>query len=136
MIENNLIELVPSINNWGAPVGVQFYQIKDTGSQYIIRRAVIRNNVIRFADGASDPLQFALGIRLWNCESAIVEDNVVDLGAPNPIRHYNSKSVKYFNNRTSSGALLQGAEEDIALQVIRILPELTNDIEDELLLSV
>ena len=136
VIENNLIELIPSINNWGAPVGVQFYQPSPTGSQYVFRKAIIRNNVIRFADGASDQLQFALGIRLWNCESAIVEDNIVDLDAPNPIRHYNCKSIRYFNNRISSGALLQGAEEDIALHVIRILPELTNDVEDALLLSM
>jgi len=135
VIENNLIELVPSINNWGAPVGVQFYQPSDRGSQYVFRRAVIRNNVIRFADGASDPLQFVLGIRLWNCEDAIVEDNVVDVDAPNPLRHYNSKSVRYFNNRTSSGLLLRGAEENNNLQVIGIASELTTDIEDALLLT-
>ena len=64
-----------------------------------------------------------------------MEDNVVDVDAPNPLRHYNSKSVRYFNNRTSSGLLLRGAEENNNLQVIGIASELTTDIEDALLLT-
>jgi len=38
--------------------------------------------------------------------------------------------------RTSAGALVQGVEENFQRQVIRVVPELTTDIEDALLLSV
>jgi hypothetical protein len=65
-----------------------------------------------------------------------VEDNIIDLDIPNPIRQFKSKNVRYFNNRTSAGALIQGAEEDVYRQVFATLSELTVEVEDATLLAI
>lgn len=49
----------------------------------------------------------------------MIEDNVIDLPISNPLRHSNTNfvvatSISYFNNRTSSGSLIQGVYEKSA----------------------
>ena len=74
----------------------------------VFRRLVIRNNVIRYVDNLTESIPLNLGIQLSFCEDALVQDNVVDLAIADPIRHWDSTTVKYFNNRSSGGQLIQG----------------------------
>ena len=69
------------------------------------------------------------GIQLGYCENALVEHNVIDLPLANPIQFANCTTVRFFNNRSSAGQLIQGvsgtAKQD----------ELTTLIEDAAILS-
>ena len=112
VIENNIIELIPSYMDWGSPVGIDLIAgpptpYVDIGAR-VFRRLVIRNNVIRCVDNLTESTVRNLAIQLSFCEDALVEDNVVDLAIPDPIRHSNSTTVKYFNNRNADGQLIQG----------------------------
>ena len=80
---------------------------------------------------ASDPSQRSIGIQLYRCENALVEDNVIDLNTSIPVRHYASGTVKYFNNETPARKLLQGYD-GTANQYVN---ELATDGDLTLLLS-
>ena len=103
----------------------------------IFRRVIVRNNVIRFVDGLTEDFVASLGIELYYCEDAIVENNVVDLQKAYPIRHHYCTAVRYFNNRNSAGQLIQGTvEEPPGSGVTPVkLDELTTRIEDAAILG-
>ena len=110
VIENNVIELIPSINYWGPPRGIALLASPavDMKAFRVFRRLVIRNNVIRYVDNLTESIPLNLGIQLSFCEDALVQDNVVDLAIADPIRHWDSTTVKYFNNTNPAGQLIQG----------------------------
>ena len=132
VIENNVIELISTIHptGWGPPSGILFLA-GPLGTQYVFRQVVIRGNIIRHVDNASDPSQFPVGISPDNCENAIVENNDINLDTSIPIRQYNSATLKYFNNQTPAGKLIQGNLGD-NLQNVN---ELTTDVDLASLLS-
>ena len=117
IIENNIIELIVSIidssfGNWGweAPVGINLYDnVGSHGALYVFQQSVIRENSIRHVDDASDSSAVPLAVYLDSCLNAIVESNTIKLDAARPLRHYVAGTVKYFNNQTPSGKLIQGA---------------------------
>ena len=105
---------------------------------YSTRDSIVRNNHFRAVDNLSDPTLLPIGIRLFNCQNAIVEDNVIDLDTSTPLRQFNSKPVKSFNNQTSSGTVLQFAEENSGGVYLRVAADLslTTELEDVTLLSL
>jgi hypothetical protein len=64
--------------------------------------------VIRNMDGLPESPARNGGIAFTYCENALVENNVVDLPLANPIWFGNSTKVRFFNNRNSTGQLIQG----------------------------
>ncbi len=133
IIENNIIELIPHFNNWGPPKGIGFsgaFEFGTFSSFRIWRRAVIRNNVIRYVDSLTEGTAYNQGINFNACEDVLVENNVIDLLSSSPIGYGGCTSVRCFNNRDPSGKLIQGvvgtAKQD----------ELTTFIEDAAILSI
>jgi len=143
VIENNVIELLTSDYAFFRPVAIQatkYVGDNDTGSQRVFKRVVIRGNVIRHVDNVSDPSQVPLGIRLFSSFDAVVEDNVIDLASPIPMQHYQCDRIRYFNNRTSAGKLIQGVQIAAAGQigpvtVVATAGELSTDIEEAWVLA-
>jgi hypothetical protein len=133
VIENNVIELVPTPTNWGSPLAIAL-GYGSFASPPLFRQMVIRGNIIRHVDGASDPpgMLQGIGIQVSGCGELIVEDNVVDLDTTTPIEYYHCDTVRFFNNRTSAGALLQGYE----VLLFQKADELTTQIEDACVLSL
>ena len=83
----------------------------------------------------------ALAVDLNFCGQALVENNLVDLPTPNPLRNQNnvmSTSVSYFNNRDSSGKLIQGASmaEISNTTITTIKTELTTTVEEAFMLGL
>ena len=132
LIENNVIELVPTPTNWGFPAAI-LLGYGSFVSPPLFRQVVIRGNVIRHVDGASDPPGMVLATGIWvlGCGELIVEDNVVDLDRAIPIEYSMCGNVRFFNNRTSAGVLLQGNNTDVSMKT----SELPTDIEDALFLA-
>jgi len=83
-------------------------------------------------DGVLLPNYVATGVLIAGAKKVIVEDNVVDVAWANPVDARRCGSVEFFNNRTPSGALIQGYNQPAAVK----FNELTTDVEDAFLLSI
>ena len=129
VIENNTFEIIRSANDGAQASGISLFAPFptlpfpfDTPSfpPYIYRRVVIKSNAIRYADYIPDAQDGRsstdLAMQLLYCEDARVENNIVDLrlsdgsNVSDHIRHGNCGTVRYFNNVTPNGLLVQGAE--------------------------
>ena len=76
----------------------------------------MRSNTIRLVDGRTESMAKTLALVLFWTQNALIEDNVIDLPASNPLRYSNtdklaSVSISYSNNRSSTGSLIQGVFE-------------------------
>jgi hypothetical protein len=135
VVENNVIDLIPSYMDWGPPRAILcvVYRFGISGfadiDPWVYRQLVIRNNVIRNMDGLPESPARNGGIAFTYCENALVENNVVDLPLANPIWFGNSTKVRFFNNRDSTGQLIQGTVGGVKQD------ELTTLIEDASVLA-
>ena len=78
-------------------------------AQYIFQQLIIRGNVIRHVDNASDASGIPLAVCLDSCLNAIVQGNDINLDATVSVRYYTAGTMKYFNNQSPGGKLIQGA---------------------------
>ena len=114
LIENNLIELLPNKMGWGLRYGIlmRIYEFGDSEFEpldpRVFRQLVIRNNMIRNADGLPDSDGLNTGISLGYCENPLVEHNIIDLEIGDPIVASACTNLRFFNNRNSAGQLVQG----------------------------
>lgn len=113
--ENNIIELVPPINNfWRSQAITLAHWVgdRDLGAQKLYPRVVIRNNLIRHADGLSDSPLYSpsLAIYLRTCGYALIEENVINLGVSVPIDQASNTAVSYFDNADPGGKLIEGMD--------------------------
>ena len=134
IVENNVIELILNViaSGFEGPVGIKLYdRFGSHGTQFIFQQAIIRGNVIRHVDNASDASAIPLAIYLDSCLGAIVEDNDINLNTSSPVRHYTMGSAKYFNNQSPGGKLIQG----YYYPETRYWNELTTDADLSLILS-
>lgn len=128
IIENNVIDLVLNIipSGYGYSTGI-LLGYGNFFPTYVFGQVSIRRNVIRNVDNASDASGWSVGIQLQSCENALLEDNIINLNTlvygQSPVVQFNSGSVKYFNNQTPAGNLMQGYNADIGQN----LNELTTD---------
>ena len=126
VIENNLIELMPSRNDVVTAVGINFYGPLpefiivrpdlqfDPRIHFVFRNVLVRNNVIRYVAGPSgSPLPASrrdVAVALLSVENGRIEQNVIDVPSANvPFRHQYGKTVRYFNNTGPSGQFIPGA---------------------------
>ncbi len=136
VIEDNIVELILTITQGvDLPAAIRLDRVASTPaapvSPYVFSAVVIRGNVIRHFDNASDPLALPMAIQLNSCENAIVEGNIVKLDRSDPVRFTACGSVKFFNNQAPSGALIQGYDTLNAQYV----NELTTDADLSLILA-
>jgi len=72
-------------------------------------QVVVRGNVVRNLENAVDTTPNSYRIALDGCENAIVEGNIMNIDSFPPMRHQSTcGQVKYFNNQTPGGLLVQG----------------------------
>jgi hypothetical protein len=124
-IEQNIVELVPKITDYGPPFGI-FLGIPIVSTPPLFRQILIRDNVIRHVDNIPDPLGTykGMGIFAAGCGELIVEDNVIDLDHVYPIQFRMCGKVRFFANQTSRGLLVQGYEQTTQ----KYQNELTTDV--------
>lgn len=109
IVEGNTIELVEDES--AAPaIAIDLFDSDPQTPQYFYGQVIVRNNKIRFLneDGDINPNATGLGIRICGAEAAIVENNIVELADSEPLKNYRCGEVKYFNNTTPAGILIQG----------------------------
>ncbi|MBL9169356.1 MAG: hypothetical protein JNN07_16570 [Verrucomicrobiales bacterium] len=154
LIENNAIELIPTgvsssqrsiaIRCLATPTGPFNPPAPDP---YVPDRfrafgnVQIQNNLVRYVtspDGSSLPGDVSQdkAVDLAYVINGNVENNVIDVANQLPMSHWRSNSVVYFNNRKSSGQLIQGALQDPAGSPFYPVQELSTLIEDAMALAL
>jgi hypothetical protein len=108
--ERNVIDLVLNLlrSGWGPPRGLYFIG-SGNAAPYVLRSAIARRNIIRTLDGLLDTSQLPIGLQLDSCENAIIEGNFVNLNTLTALfQNTACGPLKYFNDRSATGILLQG----------------------------
>ncbi len=136
VIENNSIELVITITSGiDVPTGIRLDRAASNPLAatipYTIGQAILRGNVIRHVNNASDSSAKPLAIQLNSCEAAIVEDNVINLDINKPIQFTACGSVKFFSNESPAGNLIQGYD----VVKVQFVNELTTDADLSVILA-
>ncbi len=70
---------------------------------YVHEQLIVRNNKIRYVDGAAPNDAGSTHIELKGIRNAIVQDNVLDTMAAEPIQTARCGTETYFDNRTATG---------------------------------
>jgi hypothetical protein len=84
-------------------------------------------------DGAFDASYVGYGIQVNGAKNLLVRNNVVECAPASPIRNNRCGSVKYFNDKTPAGLLIQGINE---ANSNKKYDELETDAEDALVLAL
>ncbi len=138
LIEGNVIALAPATS--GDLIAIHLAAL-DPGSlqdedfpAHQHGQAVIRNNKIRYVDGAyqTSPAYVGYGIQANGARNLIVQDNILECVPANPLRNEDCGTAKYFNNRTPGGVLLRGLNENTNTQY----DELETEAEDAFVLAL
>lgn len=134
IIEGNVIELAPGVSGASA---VSITDNNDAGSiveppDYLNGDVIIRNNKIRYVDGAVPNDGGATLIEAQGAKNLIVKDNVLDTIASAPLANFRCGSATYFNNRTPAGLLVRGVESATG----RKYSELETDAEDAFVMAM
>ena len=133
VFENNQIELTPS----GGASAVVLDDANDTSPypeppDHVFGDILVRGNQVRYVDGAPPDDGGATLFDISGVKHLIVQNNVVDTVAALPLQHRRCGHATYFNNRTPSGVLLRGWDEDLD----RKLDELETEVEDAFVLAL
>jgi hypothetical protein len=138
VVEGNTVELATQTT--GELIGIHVHDNGLTGQDsvypaYPYGDAVIRDNKIRYLDGAfqASPAYIGYGIQVNGAKNLLVSNNVVEAVPANPIRNNRCGSVKYFNDKTPAGTLIQGINEGNSNKKY---DELETDAEDALVLAL
>lgn len=130
LIENNIVELTSTITpSFDPPTAVRLERTPSNPvaptSPYVFGQIAVLNNVIHQVENAFDTSTVPLAIKLNNCEQAIVEDNVIKLDRATPIEFVACGAIKFFNNQSPSGKLVQGYDVTNS----RLMNELETDVD-------
>jgi len=131
IVEGNIIELRPGVSNQRAIMAAD-----NAGStptyDYVYGEVIVRNNKIRYMDGASPTDSGATIIEVQGAKSLHVKDNVLDTIATAPLANRRCGAATYFNNRTPGGSLIEGFNPD----TVQRYAELESDTDFAQVLSL
>jgi hypothetical protein len=137
LVEENTIELAPG-NLSPMPLAIEVADTEADESStkqtpdYRHGDIVIRENRIRYLDGALDAGWSGQAMKVAGAKNVIVAHNVIECAPANPLRSFRCGAVTYFNNKTPAGALIRGL--DGVSQIKH--SELETEAEDALLMTL
>ena len=114
VVEGNTIELATLTSAPpNAPIGIHLDDnaLSSQAPDYAHGDVIIRDNKIRYLDGQFDSSYSGYGIQINGAKNLLVRNNVVECYPSNPLRNNRCGSVKYFNDKTPAGVLIQGINE-------------------------
>ncbi len=135
VVEENTVELATQTT--GELIGIHLHDNGLTGQDptypaYPFGDVTIRDNRIRYVDGAFGSNYAGYGIQVNGAKNLLVRNNVIDCAPLNPVRNIRCGSVEYFNDTTPAGVLIRGYNEDTS----RKYDELETDAEDAFILGL
>jgi len=140
LVESNTVELVTKTTSEVSVGDVIGFHVNDgattnldpTYPAYVFNEVNVRDNKIRYVDGAFASNYAGYGIQINGAKNLLVRNNVVESAQTNPIRNTRCGSVKYFNDQAPSGVLIKGYNEDNGKKY----DELETEAEDALVLAL
>jgi hypothetical protein len=131
IIEGNVIELRQGVSSQRAVLA------SDNAStapvyDYVYGDVIVRNNKIRYVDGAAPNDSGATLIELKGAKNVMVQYNVLDTIATTPLVNQRCGNATYFNNKTPGGVLVQGWNSDTS----RKYDELESEAEDAFVMAM
>ena len=132
VVEGNTIELATGSTGL---IGIHLddASLSPQAPDYAHGDVIIRDNKIRYLDGQFDTSYTGYGIQANGAKNLLARNNVVESVPANPIRNNRCGSVKYFNDKTPAGVLIQGIDEGNSNKKY---DELETDAEDALVLAL
>jgi hypothetical protein len=130
LVENNSIQLAGGDEG---ELGIHLHDgsLSNQQPDHAHGEVIVRNNKIGYVDEVFDSSYEGAGIEINGAKNLTVENNTVEVTA-NPIQKERCGAVRYFDNRTPSGALLPGTDPDTG----RSIEELDAAAEDALVTSL
>ncbi len=136
LVEGNIVELATG------STGIMGIHIHDNGSgtaaptpDGVHGEVMIRNNHIRYLDGAFDASYAGRGIEVNGAKNLLIHNNVlnvVEASNDERLRDARCIAVKYFNNRVPDGVLVRGVNKDSSKKY----DELETDAEDAFVMAM
>lgn len=133
LMEGNAIELATGAT------GELAIHLKDVGTSsaaqppdYPHGDIIIRQNRIRYLDGQFDSGYNGSGIEIDGAKNVIVSDNLAICAPISPIKEFRCGTATFFNNKSPSGALIQGFDGDTNIKY----GELETAADDALLMTL
>lgn len=110
VVEGNTIELATGSSGL---IGIHLNDnaLASQAPDYAHGDVIIRDNKIRYVDGAFDASYTGYGIQINGAKNLLVRNNVVEAVQTPLLRNNRCGSVKYFNDKTPAGVLIQGVDE-------------------------
>jgi hypothetical protein len=132
VVEGNTIELATGSTGL---IGIHLNDnsLASQAPDYAHGDVIIRDNKIRYVDGAFDTSYTGYGIQINGAKNLLVRNNVVEAVQTPLLRNNRCGSVKYFNDKTPAGVLIQGVDEGNSNKKY---DELETDAEDALVLAL
>ena len=75
---------------------------------YVHGDIIVRQNRVRYLDGAFQGTYLGYGVHVKNAKNALVFENVVESAPADPVRAQRCGGLKFFNNRSPATALIEG----------------------------
>jgi len=144
VIENNVIELgrhpFDSSSLAAAyAVGLRLYGTRfgpESSHQYSIVHLLARGNVIRNVEEIGDRGQNSKTIEMSGCESALLEQNIIDLPSARPLEHNScGEHLQTFNNLTPGGTLVESFLQGSSAKAPEVTVRVRADLEDAMVAS-
>jgi hypothetical protein len=132
VVEGNTIELATG-STGQIGVVVDDSSVSPQTPDYAHGDVIVRDNKIRYLDGFFDSSCTGYALQLNGAKNLLVQNNVVECYPTNPLRNNRCGSVKYFNDKTPAGVLIQGINEAASNKKY---DELETDAEDALVLAL
>jgi hypothetical protein len=132
VVEGNTIELATGTNGL-IGIHVDDNSLSPQTPDYAHGDVIMRDNKIRYLDGAFDASYTGYGIQVNGAKNLLVRNNVVEAVQTPLLRNNRCGSVKYFNDKTPAGVLIQGINEGNSNKKY---DELETDAEDALVLAL
>lgn len=135
LVERNLIEL--AVGSTGG-IAVELDDNRAEGvtdldlPDFVFLEAIIRENRIRYIDNQFGSSFAGTAVKAFGVKNLVVRDNIVEVAPTNPLWNRRCQHVRYFENKTPSGALIQGYD---GVQETKY-SELETESEDALLLTL
>jgi len=132
VVEGNTIELATGSTGL---IGIHLddASLSPQAPDYAHGDVIIRDNKIRYLDGQFDSSYTGYGIQANGPKNLLVRNNVIETAQTPLLRNNRCGSVKYFNDKTPAGVLIQGVDEGNSNKKY---DELETDAEDALVLAL
>ncbi len=131
LVEGNTMELAKGADGIVA-IHLDDNLLSPATPDYVNGDVIVRGNHVHYLDSQFATGWSGYGIQMNGAKNVIIRDNILESAPANPLRNQRCGAVKYFNNQTPSGTLVEGFNPD----TVQRYAELETDNDFALIMSL